>query len=422
MAGTAAVLGLNEAPGLNEIPGSNTVSRLNAVPGLDEILARLDLGGFEPSGGLVSAPGRNENWAGLAGNGARVFVKRFAGHARDARLRMRRSMAFQRISAGQSISAGQRMPAGHAASVAPRVLGWDEPSLLAIFEFIDDATSGADVAPEEWTGTDLASRAGRAVGAVHGMAVSDGHGTGADDGHGMAVGDDHETGAGNPGEMSTGPGLWELITGDAPALPSAALLRGLPLPVYRSSSAGELKAWRLMQRDAALAPAVDRLLAASERAPRVPAHCDLRLDQFLFSAARELPYIVDWEEFRLSDPARDVGSCAGEWLHRAITGRLEPGVAPSHEDMLRHYEQGIERARPVISAFWRGYRQARPTRDPGLADRAAAFAGWHMFDRLLAGARRGVRLSAVDRAAAGIGQVIIGSPADAAPAIGLDPS
>lgn len=293
---------------------------------------------------------------------------------------MRRSLAFGQMSASR------------APDITPRVLGWDEPSLLMVFELIDDAAGGGGLELRQWTGTGRAFIAGSAVGVVHEMPAPDA-------------------------------GISALMGGGPPPLPSAALLRGLPLPMFRSCSAGELKAWRLMQRDAALAAAVDRLLAQSERAPRVPAHCDLRLDQFLFPATRELPYLVDWEEFRLEDPARDVGSCAGEWLHRAVTRRTGPvPAAPSHDDIMRHYEDGIEQARPVISAFWRGYREARPDHDPGLAARATAFAGWHMYDRLLAGARYSIRLDAVDRAAAGIGRALMEAPGAAARTIGLNAS
>jgi aminoglycoside phosphotransferase (APT) family kinase protein len=338
-----------------------------SIPGLDVVLARLDLGRLRPDS-VVTLAGRNESWAGRTDRGHHLFIKRFGGPPEEARQRMRRSAAFERL----------------APDVAPRVFWWDERTLLMVSEFVDEATTGADLAADGEFGPDLALRAGRLIGSLHGL---------------------------DPGE--------DPPDRDRPVLPSAELLRGLPLRVFRDSCAGELKAWRLMQEDAALAEAVDRLLTESDGAPAVPAHCDLRLDQFLIRADRM--YVIDWEEFRLSDAARDVGSFAGELLHRYVSGWAEPGSEPhSHEDVLDRCAAGIEQARPVVAAFWSAYRAARACDDdPGLAARAAAFAGWHMYDRLLAGARRSVRLSAVHRAAAGIGRTIMSAPAAAAPALGL---
>jgi hypothetical protein len=136
-------------------------------------------------------------------------------------------------------------------------------------------------------------------------------------------------------------------------------------------------------------------------------------------------YICDWEEFRLADAARDLGSFAGEWLHRAVRGLAGYGgnaavsETVSHEEIVRRMADGIAAVRPRVVAFCSGYRQARPTVDPGLHARAAGFAGWHLFDRMLASARRSSRLGALERAAAGIGRSVLLAPADYAATLGL---
>jgi hypothetical protein len=264
---------------------------------------------------------------------------------------------------------------------------------VLVSELIDNAASGAELAADGRFGPDLAARAGGIIGSLHRLPAGD-----------IWPG-------GQPGN-------------DRPALPSEAMLRGLSWSAFCACSAGELQALRLMQDDEILAGMVGGLLGREACAPRVPAHCDLRLDQFLLASGHL--YVTDWEEFRFADAARDVGSFAGEWLFRTVTGWAYP-VAPdpaagsrlSHQEIVRKCALGLEEARPAISAFWSGYCAARPRHDHGLAARAAAFAGWHLFDRLLATARQSVRLNAVHRAAAGIGRAIMRAPSESAATIGL---
>jgi predicted trehalose synthase len=274
----------------------------------------------------------------------------------------------------------------------PSCLGWDEGTSLMTFEFVDGAQSGADLLlAGEWH-DELAHRVGLAIGELHATSV--------------------RTGADSP---------WDSADRTAPGLPSAGLLAGLPVGVYAACSAAELQAWRLLQRDQALAQAIQQLLRLQDQAEVTPAHCDFRLEQ-LFVASDRL-YLCDWEEFRIADPARDVGSFAGEWLHYAVTSMAASDADAellSHAEIVRRIGEGIERLRPRIAAFWAGYRSARPVADGDLATRAAAFAGWHMFDRMLAIARRSVRLRAMDRAAAGIGRTILLSPASSAQTLGLE--
>jgi hypothetical protein len=355
------------------------------VRDIDALLSRLGLGSLGSFDGATALAGRNETWAAITSLGNPVIVKRFGGTPGEAASRMQRSLAFEH-------TVGQ---AAHESFATPRCLGSDAAAFLIAFEYVKGARSGADLVLSSEFDDDLAHQVGLAIGELHTIPAS-------------------------PGPAADGAAAERTV----PALPSAELLEdGLPAAVYASCSAAELQAWSLLQHDRALAKAIRQLLALQAVAAVQPAHCDLRLEQ-LFVAAGSL-YLCDWEEFRIADPARDVGSFAGEWLHQAVLSvTADHGSADtetlSHAEIVRRIAAAIERLRPRISAFWAGYRGARPAADADLAVRAAAFAGWHMFDRMLAIARRSARLRAVDRAAAGIGRAILLTPGDFATTLGLD--
>ncbi|AXE27358.1 hypothetical protein C0216_08300 [Streptomyces globosus] len=365
---------------------------LDTAPEVDALLRRIGTGPFDRAD-VTALPGRNDTWAGRTTGGARVFVKRLTGPADDVAARMDRALAFERITAGA--------PGG--VLRGPALLGSDREAGLLAFEYLHDARSGAELMADQEFTPELARRAGTALGLLHAR-----------------------------------PAGAERLDRAVPGMPSAALLEALPAAAFEELSGGELETWRLLQNDGPLIGAVDRLLAAERAAPRVPAHCDLRLDQFLVTApaaagGRAELYAADWEEFRLADPARDVGGFAGEWLHRAVhdivTSRGDTdtaafaGLAMTRETVLARGAQKLARLRPLVQEFWGGYRDARPDADPGLAERATAFAGWHLLDRLLAGAARSNRLLGIERAAAGIGRTALLAPARFTHAVGLgDPS
>ncbi|MGH3158834.1 MAG: class V lanthionine synthetase subunit LxmK [Streptosporangiaceae bacterium] len=350
------------------------------------LLARLGLGAVDAAADLTRFAGRNESWAAVTDRGHQVFIKKFHGSAEDAGRRMRRSADFENVLAKAGPLAGLD---------APRCLGWDEASRLLLFEFIPGVRSGADLESSAQFGDDLAHRVGVAIGTLHTL----------------------------PGDCG-GPAGQEGAYDFRPLLPSLALLDALPLTVFAAASAAELQAWRLMQQDTRLIAAVGELLSQERVATHTSAHCDLRLEQVL--AADDRLCVCDWEEFRQADPARDVGSFAGEWLHRAVVGlasgdgELAEGGTLSHDEMLDRVTAGLERARPKVAAFWSGYSRVRSAADSTLAERATAFAGWHLFDRMLAVAGRSPRLGAVQRAAAGIGRNAMITPAAFAGTIGLD--
>lgn len=353
---------------------------LDENPAVERLLSALGCGTFDRAA-LTSPFGRNDVWAGPTSTGACVFVKRLRGAPDDVATRLYRLQAFEAVLAAQ--------PAQLLA--APPYLGSDDSGGLVAYQMMPDAVSGAQHMIDETFDDELAWRIGEITAAIHALVP---------------------------------PAGVELDT-SRPALPSLELLNGLPIAVFENVSRGELEAWQLQQHDR---PLVEALLTLHEReteTERTPAHCDFRVDQILLVGDAVL--VTDWEEFRLADPARDVGSFAGEWLHRSIldivTSRGEVSFDDTvldHAAVLRRGVQKLERLRPRIQHFWSGYRSRRPGLGGDFAARAAAFAGWHLLDRLLASGPFRSRLTGIEKAAAGIGRGILLDPEKFAPAIGLD--
>jgi hypothetical protein len=364
-----------------EVPRFRPVD-LDRHPAVDALLVELGLGRFVRES--LSAPvGRNDSWAGATESGRQVIVKRLVGPPADVRSRLDRLLGFERFVAGS--------PA--LAAYAPPFLGVDRAAGLVAYEYLDGARNGAVLIVDDEFPAELAESVGRAVGQLHGA---------------------------NPVDT-------DYLDDSLPPLPRTSLLEGLPLPMFNQLSAGEMQAWRLMQQDPELITGLVEMGKRELAAPKVPSHCDFRVDQLLVSGDRI--YITDWEEFRLADPARDVGSFAGEWLHRSVldivTSRGDGDaqfvdLELTHEQVLRRGAEKLERLLPRFHHFYRGYRSERPDLDGGFAERVTAYAGWHLLDRLLAGARHSQRLSGIERAAAGIGRKTVLSPEKFAPVLNLD--
>lgn len=352
---------------------------LDAFPEVENLLQELGVGPFVRE--TVTSPiGRNKAWLGVTARGDEVFVKRLTGEDEDIDARMRRTLAFESHASAVGLEGVRR----------PAFLGSDAEQRLLVFERVADARTGAELmVAEEFTGG-MARQAGHTIGHLHRTLPSDVH----------AVDD------------------------TPPPLPPLPYLRGLPMAAYLEASAGGLEAWRLMQGDTVLIEALQRLREAERDAPRVPSHCDFRVDQLLIRAG-DL-YIADWEEFRLADPARDVGAFAGEWLYRSVLdlvtnrgGGVFADIEYTHEMILQRGVEKMKGLLPLVREFWLGYIEVREEVDDGLALRATSFAGWHLLDRLIAGAAASNRLSGIERAAAGVGRTAVVSPEKFSLTLGL---
>lgn len=355
----------------DEIPAF-PIPDLEQHTAVTEFVAKLGYGEFVTQT-LTSPFGRNAIWAGETTSGGGLFVKQIIGNASDVDSRLRRIESFEKAYATVGADAmeqrGLRVPA---------VVGIDRDSATVVYRLLSDSKSGAQLMVDETFDNDTAYSVGRAAAALH--------------------------------DMPTTADL-QLDT-SLPALPSLDLVNGLPLETFENISFGEMQAWRLQQNDRPLIDALVELNRREMDAPKVPGHCDFRVDQLMLSGG-DL-YITDWEEFRLADPARDVGGFAGEWLYRSIldivTTRGDDAVDEStldHHSILLRGAQKVERLRPRIQSFWRGYQDTRGTLDEDFSIRATAFAGWHMLDRLIAGSSYRARLSGIERAAAGIGRGVL---------------
>ncbi|MEU6313484.1 class V lanthionine synthetase subunit LxmK [Streptomyces sp. NPDC047014] len=356
---------------------------LDTVPEVAELLDRLGLGRFEPEG-LTAFGGRNDNWAGTTTSGEQVFVKTVVRAADGSSPELDRTLAYEALS--------RRLPADSPLR-SPVHLGAHTGAALNAYRLLPGARSGSEIALDGGFGEEMCREAGRAVATLHSLDAE-----GAD-----------------------------VDTGEAP-LPPLSWLEALPWSALQDRSMAQIAAWKLVQDDVEAVAALRLLRAREEAAPRTPAHCDLRFDQFI--AHEGTLYLCDWEEFRIADPARDVGAFVGEWLFQATYSVFAPtgdratnapalGFDLTHEEIVERGAASVRRHLPRIAAFWQGYLERRVP-DAGLAKRAVAFAGWHMYDRLIATAQAHAVLSPVARAAAGIGRVLLLNPSGAVATLRLD--
>ncbi|MEU4474594.1 class V lanthionine synthetase subunit LxmK [Micromonospora sp. NPDC023888] len=346
----------------------------DTLPVVNAHLAKLGLGVLQPDG-VTSYRGRNTNWAGTTDIGVGVFVKRLWGSAEQCALRMRRMRSFDDVMA----NAGLR---------TPRTIAALPDDGLVISELISGAQTSADVARADGFTLDMARQAGAIIGRLHRCV--------------------------DYGELDQ----------SLPPLPPEAMCDVVSMEFYLSVTAAELAFWRLMQSDPLLCEVLVALRKRQAGAARVPAHCDLRLDQFLVDGDRLM--LTDGEEFRLADPAWDVGAFAGEWLFQAVTGLVDAERQQTlaedpltHEEVIRMGSARLAERRPNTAAFWAAYRDVRPEADDQLAVRATAFAGWHLMNRVLANAERSARLTAPLRAAVGVGRQALQDPQRFVAALGL---
>lgn len=333
------------------------------VPTVEAALRAAGLGTFaaEPT----AARGRNENWLGRTTSGDDVFVKLVAGTPQTVRSRV------------EAIAVAQRVLSQVPEVRTPELLATAQDDGVVVFRRILDATDGGSLLRDDELTDDVAEDVGRALAATHCATVPEG------------------------ATVSTEPS----------PLPPVGSLTALPLAVFPQLSAAELETWSLLQQDRELVAALAALRQEEAAAPTAPIHGDLRLDQFLL-AEGEL-WLCDWEEFRLGDPARDLGALVGEFLNHAFSQltEIEDGATVDHASIMKRGSDRLEEILPTIRRTVDAYEQAvgHPVDDMLL--RACRFAGWHLIDRLLAAAHEKARLHPLARAVAGIGRSIVTGPA-----------
>ncbi|WP_405938970.1 class V lanthionine synthetase subunit LxmK [Streptomyces sp. NBC_00726] len=351
---------------------------LSQVPAVAAFLRRLGLGEFVPEG-LVSHTGRNENWSGTTTSGHAVFVKRLGGDSQDVRRRLRGIIAFEEL----------RADAPGTTPRAPRCLGWSEEDALVAFEMLPLSRTGAELADAKEFDEGHARQIGELIGELHGLK----------------------------------PSGCVRLDASVPSQPSPAAFEALPLEVHRASSAAELRAWSILQQDTELVGAVEELRRVEAAAATCPTHGDLRLDQLLLSGPGF--HLLDCEELRLGDPARDTGAFIGEWLHRAVAtlpgpARNEPaGAVPADREVIARGARELHRVRPLVRRFHEGYVSTGRPVTHGLQLQSVRYAGWHLMDRVLAQASQSSVLHPVQRAAMGIARTVLLTPEALLTTLGL---
>jgi Phosphotransferase enzyme family len=322
--------------------------------------------------------GRNNNWLVPTVDGPDFFVKCLSGDPAQTANRLKRILAFENVVAAHPPREYRTAP----------FRGSDPEQALLVFDCLPRSQTASELFADDELDVELVHRLGRVLGEIHRLP---------------------------PLPIDVDDGL------EAKA---ATSFYALSADGYANCSGGEVEAWAMLQHDKVLVDALGRLQTMSETAPTVATHCDIRLDQFLL--ANDQIYVIDWEEFRYSDPARDIGGFVGEFIHHAAMRMfaeldVEPGLSPgeAHEAIMASGEEQMVKVGDYVRQFWVGYRSVADV-DDQLVIRATAYAGWHFFDRLLAGAAHGARLSAAERGMAGIGRNALIEPERYASTIGLD--
>lgn len=349
---------------------------LDSAPEVNLTLGALGLGKLDESD--VSAfIGRNDMWAGKTSTGEKVFVKRLEGKSSDVQARVRRLENFELIRDG----------AGFSNFRTPGLLGASEEDGVFVFELIEDAKTGLEILAEDSFDEEISQECGQILGEVHSLPISV--------------------------EMDKTPH----------PLPPVNLFEAVPLPLFAELSGGYIEGLKLIQGDRRVVKHIHELREIEASSPATPTHCDMRLDQFLLGP--DGMYLTDWEEFRLADPARDLGAFVGEWVHRAIYGMASPGDQESedgisNEKIISRGVKILEDYKPMIDAFLDGYKKSFQSEDESLSKRTASFAGWHLFERMLASSERSHRLTSFDRAAAGVGRNLLLFPESFVNTLGLE--
>ncbi|WP_326613891.1 class V lanthionine synthetase subunit LxmK [Streptomyces scopuliridis] len=349
---------------------SSSGARIPDLATVNSLLSRQDLGELLPET-VVSHSGRHRKCSGFTTSGRGVFVKQMNAAPGQQAPGLERAKQFERI----------RVPGLR----TPELLGSDEENNLLVFDLVPDAEPANELARESGFGPELAHHIGEVIGRLHELPLSE--------------------------DIS--------IDTSLPPYPPLDSLDGLTVGQFQTSSAAVLQGWRLLQEDQPVVDAVRALRHGEETAPKVPSHCDFRLDQILVSG--QGPHIVDWEEFRFGDPARDVGMFVGEWLylaadraarvlHTGDAGRPRSATGATREEISAQTVIELRTVQPTVKAFWDGYRSSRGTPDPDLPRRAISYAGWHLYDRMFNVVARMALLSATQYVANGMGRRALLAP------------
>lgn len=342
------------------------------------LLGELDR---EPGDVVAVEPhlGRNVSGTLTFDNDEKIFVKVIKGMG--AGQRFSRSVSF----AGAVDKDG--LGATGSLLRTPRLLAHHDDSLSTAHEHLAHGSDfGERFRGGEASDDDLL-RVGRALGTLHALPLR------------------------NPGDIDS----------SLPNLPPHGI-NAISQEVHAGSTMGQLEVWRILQNDQSLRDSLGRLVDGAPREKRTAVHGDMRADQVFLGDAC---WILDWEEFRLGDPARDLGSMLGEVFYHQIRHILDdlPTAAADirDEDVVARGVALLNDVIPQLRTLWLGYGSVRQEAigNADFAQRCVGYFGWQLFDRALASGTYYGRLSALDRAIAGIGREALHGGSSYAPMLGL---
>ncbi|PPI56823.1 phosphotransferase [Rathayibacter toxicus] len=314
---------------------------------------------------IVRHPGRNTATSGKLLDGRSFFAKQIYGSGSKDR--------YDRSILGSNLTAG---------IATPRLIGSDDTSKILVFEWIEDTGTKFSqverIFDREWL-----------IGALH------------------IVGEIHSI------DLSTGE-IVDFIS------PNPDVTAHISAETYSEATAGELEVYQILHSDSLMQQELQALRndEKESREGNVFIHGDLRVDQFV--GTTDGLQIVDLEESRRGDPARDLGSLLGDYLHRILINipsrELSSCRALSEEitdaDVIEAGVKALEREsiaiRDGISIYAKTRRDFYLSHD--FLDRSFRFSGWHMYDRAFAIAQSSNAIPAPYLAAAGIGRSLIASP------------
>lgn len=321
--------------------------------------------------------GRNGTWNMRLRSGEKVFVKQISALA-SGPMAFNRSVAFAAF-AEQSADF---------APATPQLIGSDTANNLLVFEHCP-GTSLAHLLVEESMPENFPEEAGALLARLHA---------------GPAIG---------------------LERSAPPSPPVEMLAVGVPHARYLEFTMAEMALWSQLQNDQELVAAAGRLRASERKHQERPIHGDLRLDQFHLHNAKLC--VLDWEEFGLGDPARDLGMLAGEWIYRAVLdtvttrgGASAPPARFDHDSASARIAERMATVVPSIRRMWTSYADNANYGDPDLPVRATAHLGWHLVDRTITRAPMVSRLPGIERAAAGVGREALLAPGNYVKALGFE--
>ena len=198
---------------------------LDEAPEVGAVLTRLGLGEFDP-GDVATRVGRNDNWSGTTSTGARVFVKRLGGPwPVEARQRYDRILSFESLIACHP----------RAELLGPRLLGCDPDALIVVFELLENARSGSELAADGEFDEELCHRAGQLTAHLHNL-----------------------------------PPDGDVLDTTPHPMPPPHPHNAITLEGFIGSTFGELEIWRLVQSDLEVVAALRGLREADALSTNVP--------------------------------------------------------------------------------------------------------------------------------------------------------